>query len=186
MRTHLLLLLAVLVCAGCVHRREVSPRVKLRPARAMDLALHLDVDRDERIFKVTLEYRGSETVREDYLRPGFRLFCVGSDTEVQAFDCYGDAHGLYSIPEVEPGATIAYRIPFEMFGFPHADRSIKECQLFIVYRSGHKVVHSNSLRIAEPLSLVPRRDGNTSVYRAMDVKAVPFSDLRGRKDSMSQ
>lgn len=184
MRSHLLLLLAVLLCAGCVQRREVSPRVKLRPAQAKDLALHLDVDRGERIFKVTLEYRGSETVSEDYLRPRFRLFCVGSDTEVQAFECYGDAPGLYLIPEVEPGTTVAYRIPFEMFGFPHADRAIKDCQLFILYRSGHKVVHSNSLRIEEPLSLAPGRIGNTEVYRAMDLRLVPFSDLRGRKDSM--
>jgi hypothetical protein len=54
------------LCTGCAHRREVSPRVKLRPARATELALHLDVDRGERIFKVTLEYRETETVREDY------------------------------------------------------------------------------------------------------------------------
>lgn len=66
MKPHLILLMAVLMCTGCAHRREVSPRVELRPARAMDLALHLDVDRGERIFKMTLEYRGTETVREDY------------------------------------------------------------------------------------------------------------------------
>lgn len=67
MKPHLILLMAVLLCAGCVQRREVSPWVKLRPVEATDLALHLDVDRGERIFKVTLEYRGTETVREDYL-----------------------------------------------------------------------------------------------------------------------
>jgi hypothetical protein len=43
---------------------------------------------------------------------------------------------------------------------------------------------ARSLRIEEPLSLAPSRDGNTHVYRAMDVNMAPFSDLRGRKDSM--
>ena len=66
MKTQLLLLMVVLICTGCAPRREVSPRVKLRPTRATELALHLDVDRGERIFKVTLEYRETETVREDY------------------------------------------------------------------------------------------------------------------------
>jgi hypothetical protein len=156
-------------CSGCALLREDSADLKQRYARAEELLLRLDLDREERVLTVTLQYTGDQEVHEDYLRPGFRLFCVGSEKEVRVLDSYCDSTGLYSIPEVSPGATVSYRLPLEQFAFLQPDLHISDCLIFIEYRSKHGTVCSNALRIEEPLSLGAVRDGNAYVYRAMEV-----------------
>lgn len=157
------------ICSGCALLREDSANLKQRYARAEELLLRLDLDRKERVLSVTLEYTGDQAVHEDYLRPGFRLFCVEPEKQVRVLDSHCDADGLYSIPEVSPGATVSYRLPLERFAFLQPDLEISDCLIFIEYRSKYGRVCSNPLRIDQPLFLGAVRDGNTYMYRAMEL-----------------
>ncbi len=169
----LVVVLLALIGSGCAFLREDTSYVDREYANPKELSLDLRVDRDGRLFHVTLTSIGRRELYEDYYRPGLKLFSVNADGMVVVRRTLYYPRGLYSIPTISPDETVSYAVPFEQFAFLEPGLEIGEKSLiFMEYSSRYGSLCSNTIEISEPLPLRAQSEGDIdTAYRAPKIKA---------------